>query len=60
MSVDKYYEISYVELDAKVELLYKKIEEDFIPDSMLAVARGGSRWLWVHQEEMKNTKDYLV
>lgn len=57
MSVDNYYELSYDELDAKVEALYKKIEkEDFIPDSILAIARGG----WVHQEEMKNTKDYLV
>ena len=44
MSSIKYYEISYDELDAKVERLYNNIEEaDFIPDSMLAVARGG--WL---------------
>jgi hypoxanthine phosphoribosyltransferase len=38
----KYFELSYDELDSKVEQLYKKIESDsFIPDTMLAVARGG-------------------
>ena len=42
MSAVNYYEISYDELDAKVEQLYRKIEaNNFIPDSMLAVARGG-------------------
>lgn len=42
MSSVKYYELSYDELDAKVEQLYNTIEKDnFIPDTMLAVARGG-------------------
>lgn len=42
MSAVNYYEISYDELDSKVEQLYHKIEADnFVPDSMLAVARGG-------------------
>ena len=42
MSSIKYYELSYDELDTKVEQLYHLIEKDkFVPDTMLAVARGG-------------------
>ena len=54
MSATKYYEISYDELDTKVEQLYRKIEADnYIPDSMLAVARGGWKLL-----KFKSTKTY--
>ena len=42
MSQTEYLKISYEQLDNMVESLYKKIESDnFIPDSMVAVARGG-------------------
>lgn len=38
----KFHELSYDELDAKVEELHKLITEDsFVPDTILAIARGG-------------------
>lgn len=42
MSQIEYLRISYEELDTMVANLYQKIEKDnFIPDSMVAIARGG-------------------
>ena len=40
--VTKYYELTYDQLEQKTEELYHKIEKDnFIPDTILAIARGG-------------------
>ena len=42
MPVKNFYAISYDELDTLVEKLYSKIKKDsFVPDLMLAIARGG-------------------
>jgi hypoxanthine phosphoribosyltransferase len=42
MNKVEYLNVSYEELDKMVESLYMKLEKDnFIPDSMVAVARGG-------------------
>lgn len=42
MTTQKYYELDYNELELKTEEMYKKIEVDnFVPDSILAIARGG-------------------
>ena len=38
----KYYELNYEQLEEKTEEMYEKIEKDnFIPDTILAIARGG-------------------
>ncbi len=38
----KFYELTYDKLEEKTEALYNKIEKDnFIPDTILAIARGG-------------------
>ena len=40
--VTKYYELTYDQLELKTEELYRKIEKDnFVPDTILAIARGG-------------------
>ena len=42
MADQKYYELSYDQLEEKTEEMYRLIEKDnFIPDTILAIARGG-------------------